>query len=165
MLSTQHKQYIIKHFVITSAFINALINGVVGYALFSGQAHIALWGSPSLAGDIIATVFLLTLIASVLVSWGVNLALVHSRIDTVEAKGVWGSLLARLPSAAWPRAFLFSTVATCVIAPVVLFAFHLMAIQSLATVSAITFKILFSVAVGLLVTPLMGLLAMSRKSV
>ena len=164
MLSTQHKQYIFKHYVLGSAVINTLINGAVAYVIFSTQPQIAIWGSPSLGVDIVATVFLLTLITSLLVNWSTGLAMSVGRVEAVRTEGFWLSLTERLPLAPWPRALLLSVVATGLIAPGVIYAFDLLAIQSLSSNAAMLFKTLFAVAVGLLVTPLIGLLALQRRA-
>lgn len=162
MLSTSHRQYIIKHFVISSGVINALLNGAIAYALFAGQGPIAIWGEPSFGADIIATIFLLTLITSLLVNWGTALAILHFRVDPLEGQGFLSKLEARLPEAAWPRALLFSVMATAIVAPLVLYSLHLLAIQSLSSISAIAFKTLFAVLLGWLVTPFIGVLALSK---
>ena len=163
MLSKHHKQYIIKHFVIAAALINAVINTAIGYMLFSGQEQIPVWGDPSLGVDIIATTFLLTAITSWLVGWSVGLALLYSRVEPIEAKGFGAAIVGRLPTGAWPRALLFGLVASCSIAPVVLYVLHVLAIQSLAPLSAVLFKTVFSVVLGLLLTPLVGVLALCDK--
>ena len=165
MLSTQHKKYIIKHFVIVSAFINASINGAIAYALFSAQPQIGLWGEPSLAVDIIATVFLLTLITSLLVNWSTALAIDLGRIEAIDTMSGCLRLAERLPQSPWPRALLCSVVATALIAPGVIYSFDLLAIESLSSGAAMMFKTLFAVAAGVLVTPVIGLLALQGRAI
>lgn len=164
MLSKHHKRYIINHFVIVSAVINALVNLSIGLAIFAGQDRITMWGEPSLGGDIIATVFLLTWITTVLVHWGVGLALTYGRIEPVIVSGIGVAIVKRLPISTSARALCFSVIAMLFITPPVLLMLHLLPFESLSVASAVLFKTLFAVLIGILLTPLIGLLALAKIS-
>jgi len=137
--------------------INLLINGVIAWLLFRNATHVPLWGQSSIAGDTIATSFLLPLITSLIV--------------TPIARGrVRGGHLAQLtPEAApgWiPRNTVLRSVAigiVCLIlfTPLTLLALQMLGVGTMTPWHFVYFKGMFAAVEGALVTPFLALWAIS----
>jgi hypothetical protein len=49
--------------------VNLMINGVIAWLLFRKATRVPMWGQSSIAGDTIATAFLLPAITCLIVTW------------------------------------------------------------------------------------------------
>jgi hypothetical protein len=49
--------------------VNLMINGVIAWLLFCKATRVPMWGQSSIAGDTIATAFLLPAITCLIVTW------------------------------------------------------------------------------------------------
>ncbi len=137
--------------------INLLINGLIAWLLFRTATHVPLWGQSSVAGDTIATSFLLPLITCLIV--------------TPIARGrVRGGHLAPLTPAAAPRWLPRNTIARSVVigmvclilfTPLTLLALEVLGIGSMTPWHFVYFKGMFAAIEGALVTPFLALWAIS----
>jgi hypothetical protein len=136
---------------------NLVINWVIAWLLFRNATHVPLWGHSSIAGDTIATSFLLPLITCLIVT---PIARGRVRAGLVQQ-------LARADSWKWlPRnVTLRGTVIgiLCLIAftPLTLLGFWVLGIAELTPWQFIWFKATFAAIEGALITPFLALWAIS----
>ena len=137
--------------------INLLINALIAWLLYRNAAIVPMWGQSSVAGDTIATSFLLPLITCLIV--------------TPIARGrVRGGHLPQLTPEAAPRWMPRNTIARSVVigivclilfAPLTLLALQVLGVGSMTPRHFVVFKGMFAALEGALVTPFLALWAIS----
>ena len=94
-LSASHRRLLIVDNGVVSALFNFVLNGAIAWALFRSVAHVPLWGEASVAGDTLATAFLLPLLTCLIVTRLVARQVTQGHVERLA--------LARPPLAAWSR--------------------------------------------------------------
>jgi hypothetical protein len=135
---------------------NLLINGVIAWLLFRNATHVPLFGQSSIAGDTIATAFLLPAITCLIVT---PLARARVRCGKLAAAAEAGSR--RVPRNMIVRAVMIGLIGLVLFAPVTLLLFRAAGIDALTPAHFIVFKAMFAAIEGTLVTPFMALWAIS----
>jgi hypothetical protein len=162
-LSSSQRQYIlIGHFVVPLA-INFVLNGVIAFAMFRGLRAVPTWAVESSAGpDLIGTCFFLPAITCLIVTPIVRR---HIRRGLV-APASWPESLPsslRLFRRALPmRALLFGLVGLGVFGSLVAATLVIAGPASFGLTPFLWLKASFSAALGGLVTPIIGLVALTE---
>jgi hypothetical protein len=161
-MQAAHWRYLLLDNGAGAAFINVVINGAIAWAIFHGAPTVPLWGPVGIAADTAATSlilpFLTCLIVTALTGWHVRAG---RQVSLAPA--------APLFTDAWPRALMaratvLAMVSLVLMVPVTLFAFVGLGIDRLPFQRFLAFKVVFAVADGLWVTPLVALLALTSAS-
>ena len=142
--------------VVGPFIVNLLINGVIAWLLFRKATHVPMWGQSGIAGDTIATAFLLPAITCLIVT-----PLARGRVRTGR--------MAALDDASWRwvprnmvwRALLMGLICMLVLAPLTLFLLGAVGVRELSPWHFIHFKATFAAVEGALVTPFLALWAIS----
>jgi hypothetical protein len=137
--------------------INFLINAVIAWLLFRHATHVPLWGQSSIAGDTIATSFLLPLITCLIVT-----PLARGRVRSGQVAALTAPAARKWP----PRNMIVRSVAIGVLGvilftPVTLLMLGAVGIGSLTPWHFVGFKGSFAAIEGGLVTPFLALWAIS----
>jgi hypothetical protein len=140
--------------------INLVLNGLIAWFLFRNATQVPLWGQSSIAGDTIATAFLLPLITCLIVT---PLARGKVRSGDVpqlvrDASRKW------LPHNALLRGLAIGILYAIVLAPPTIVAFRVLGIAALKPWHFVYFKGTFAAIEAVLVTPLLALWAISDIS-
>jgi hypothetical protein len=136
--------------------INLLINGAIAWLLYRNATHVPLWGQSSIAGDTIATSFLLPFITCLIVT-----PLARGRVRTGQVAQVIGESGRWLPRNAVWRGALVGILCLMALVPLTLSTLHLVGIAALTPWHFVYFKASFAAIEGVLVTPFLALWAIS----
>lgn len=163
-MSVTHWRYLLLDNGLGAALLNAAINGAIAWALFHHLPIVPLWGAVGIASDTIATSlilpFLTGIIVTALTGWHVRAGrLAPLVLGDARPPAAW------LPEGTAGRAGMLAVVSLVLLVPVTLLAFVGLGVEELPFERFLVFKIAFAVADGLLVTPLVALLALSRAPV
>lgn len=135
---------------------NLLINGTIAWLMFRRASGVTLWGQGSIAGDTIATSFLLPAITCLIVT-PIALARVRAgRLSPAEAGWRW------IPRNMIWRALLAGAVCLLALAPLALLILSACGVERLTPWQFIFFKAAFAAVEGGLVTPFIALWAISE---
>ncbi len=136
---------------------NLLINGVIAWLLFRNATQVPLWGQSSIAGDTIATSFLLPAITCLIVT-----PIARGRVRSGQLPPVVDAFWRWIPrNMAW-RAVLVGLICLLALTPLTLLAFGALGIGELTPWHFIYFKAIFAAIEGALVTPFLALWAISE---
>jgi hypothetical protein len=160
-MRTAHWRYLLLENGVGAALVNLVINGAIAWAVFHRALIVPLWGPVGIASDTVATSlilpFLTCLIVTALTGWHVRAGRQTPLMPLVAPLlGRW------LPERLLARAGVLAVVSLVVMVPVTLSAFVGLGIDRLPFERFVVFKVVFAVANGLWVTPLVALAALSR---
>jgi hypothetical protein len=159
-LSPAYRKYLLSQSLI-GALINFLVNGAVGWVLYSKLSEIPLYGSQSIAGDIVATSFLLPVLVCLIVT-----PLVRNEVRTAGLPaGSWihpassrvAHLLRNLPL----RAMVVGVFAALLVSPVAIWTIDELGVVGLDFWSFLLLKATFAAALAGAITPIVAGLALA----
>ncbi len=162
LLSRSQLSYALVGFVLVPAMANFVINGLIGWAIFRNADVVPLWGlGPSVGPDLLGTCFFLPFITCFVVT---PLTWRHIRRGTVEPLRELSAVPTWARGALRPvlrRAALLGLASLLVVGGVALASLSALGVSQVGLVPFLVFKVAFSVLLGLVVTPLIGLLALA----
>lgn len=135
---------------------NALVSAFFVWLLFRGATRIGLWGMNGVAFDLVPTTFMLTLMTTVAVTW-----LIRRRVATGATKRAAGTT--PLPANRLLRGLVLGLAMVVLLVPVTVAALSQLWVGDWTFGQMLVFKIVFGVAVGLIVTPLVVLAALRDR--
>ncbi len=136
---------------------NLLINGVIAWALYRHATHVPLWGQSSIAGDTIATAFLLPAITCLIVT-----PMARGRVRSGRLAAVTDTAWRWIPRNMLWRALLIGLIGLIVLTPPTLLVFGALGIGQVSPWQFVYFKATFAAIEGALVTPFLALWAISE---
>jgi len=163
-LSAQHRRLLWLDQGVGSAVFNFLLNAAIAWLLFHSAEVVPLWGQTSIAGDTLATAFILPLLTSLIVSRMVAGQVAAGRIAPLAvptASRLLGALAAR---AALGRGVLLGAAGMLAAAVPVILWFAWAGPRSLDLAAFLWFKAGFAAALAAVVTPVIGWTALLRAS-
>jgi hypothetical protein len=158
-----HWRYLLLDNGVGAAFLNAVINGAIAWAVFHEVPLVPLWGAVGIASDTIATSlilpFLTCVIVTALTAWHVRAGrLAPLAVTRGSMPGPW------LPEGTLPRAAFLAVASLVLLVPVTLLGLVAAGVAELPFEQFLVFKVAFAVAAGLLVTPFVALVALARAA-
>jgi hypothetical protein len=155
-VSSSHRTFLLLEQGVGSVVVNLPLNAAIAWLLFRGASAVPFWGSQSLAGDTIATCFLLPLITTLIATPLCRHRVRAGGLTPLPWTDRMRATLGRLPSGTWWRGVVFGALTTIVVAPVALVALRGIGVDVLPFGSFVAFKGVFAAALGALVTPLIA---------
>jgi hypothetical protein len=147
-----------------TALINVVINGTIAILVFRGVETVPLWGLTSIAGDTLATSFLLPLLLCLIATPLARREVSRGRIPPLPLRRGDHRLFRLLPEKARLRALVLGLLGLLLVGPPMLALFVALGVTSLPYWTFIAFKALFAGALAGLLGPLVGLWAIVRFS-
>lgn len=154
------RRYLVREHVVGSGLFNLLFNALLAWVLFRGLEAVPLWGRHSIAGDTLATAFMLPFMTTLIVT---RLARRHVRRGRVERLGWTPSshpLLGWLPSAPLPRAAVLGGIGLLVAGLPTAWALGALHVDGMELWSFVGFKALFATGMAVVVTPVVAVWAL-----
>ncbi|HVN83806.1 MAG TPA: hypothetical protein VMW17_03080 [Candidatus Binatia bacterium] len=139
--------------------MNLAINAAIAYLTFRGARTVPLWGQQSIAGDTIGTTFFLPLITCLIVTPLVGRQVRTGQVPLFRGKSPGFNWAPR--RTLW-RGVLLGLISTLVVAPVALIILATCGVAHQGFWSFVLFKAAFAAALGVLVTPLIALWAITE---
>lgn len=81
-----YSKYIIVDQCLIPVCINFVLNGAIGWMVFSSVQHLPMWGDPSIGGDILATAFLLPFLVTVIASYFIKKQIKNDEAPKLDFK-------------------------------------------------------------------------------
>ena len=156
-LTPAQRRFVLLDNVVGPFVVNLLINGVIAWLLFRKATHVPMWGQSSIAGDTIATAFLLPAITCLIVT-----PLARGRVRTGRVAAVDDASWRRIPRNMVWRALLIGLICLLVLTPLTLFVLGALGVGGLSPWHFVYFKATFAAVEGALVTPFLALWAISE---
>jgi hypothetical protein len=138
---------------------NLLINGVIAWLLYRNATHVPLWGQSSIAGDTIATAFLLPAITCLIVT-----PLARGRVRTGRLEAASDASWRWIPRNMLWRAVLIGLICLIALTPLTLLVFGALGVGELTPWHFVYYKATFAAIEGAMVTPFLALWAISEAT-
>lgn len=155
-----HRRFLLVDNGIGPVISNLAINGLIAWLIYRNLTQVPLWGQTSIAGDTIATSFLLPLITCLIVTPMARGKVRAGQVPYLARHDFWKWL----PHNAIVRGVLIGIVGLAVLPPLTLKGLQLVGVTSMKPWHFIYFKASFAAFEGVLVTPLLALWAISDIS-
>ena len=164
-LPKENRRWIVLRAVLATAVFNLVVNAATGWLAVLGQDGVQLWGAPlaetTVFWNLVGTLFLLPLITCALVTTAVRHEVRAGSLKSLSRLRSSHPLLSALPAGRLRRGLALGAIAVAAAAPLLLVAVALWNGIELTTAEFLDVQVLFAVALGTLVTPLIALYAMT----
>jgi len=161
-----NRRWIVVNALIATALINVVLNVGIDLLSVAGKGPIPLWEPPlvrpSTAWTLIGTLFLLPFFTCLLATTAVRSEVRDGKLESVKAVREHGRL-ASLPASRRGRGVAFGLAALATLGPPLLLAMTLLDFPDLSHSNYIAYQVVFAVALGAVVTPLIAVRAMADE--
>jgi hypothetical protein len=163
-MTASHRRWIVINAILVTALINAVLNGLIAWATAAGRSRIPLWSTPLLGGpstvtDTVGTLFILPLTTTLILTAVVRLELRRGRLEPLRCRGGLETLRLCLPPNSLARGAALGALCLVVLAPLAVAVVLAADFGDISTRAFVVYKVIFGVVLGLLVTPLIAVLA------
>lgn len=157
-LRPEHRRFLLLEQGLGAALFNLLLNGGIAWLMVRSLRTVPTWGGDlSIAGDTIATAFLLPFITCLVVTRLARAQVEKGRLPALGWHRSSHAVLRRLPSRVLPRAAVLGLACAVALGPVVVWTLALLEVRELAAWPFVVFKAAFAGALAALVTPVVAL--------
>jgi hypothetical protein len=143
-----HRRYIQRERLIGTG-VNLVISVAFTVLLFSTFPVIEMWGANGIAVDLVATVFMLTLMGGLALGVLTTKRVRDGAIDPLPQR-LWGKLVRTLPRNVLVRTAIVAVAVTTLVVPLSVLVFWLLGIESMSFSGYLVFKALYGPLVGAL---------------
>jgi hypothetical protein len=169
-MSASHRRWIVINAVAVTALVNAVVNGLIAWATAGGRSRIPLWstplvGGPSTVNDTAGTRFILPLTTTIILTAVVRQELRRGRLEPLRCRGGLETLRLYLPPKSLARGAVLGAMCFVLLAPPTLAVVLATDFGDISTRAFVVYKVIFGVVYGLLVTPLIAVLAIGSGGV
>lgn len=162
MLSPSQRTFLTREQIVAPALFNLALNAGLAWLVFRNHTPIPLWGDPSIAGDLLGTLFLLPFFTCLAVTPLVRRAARAGKVDRLDIVPGQHRVLRLLPRSIWARAALAGLVCLVLFGPPSVLLLSALGIESFSLATAVPFKGVFAGLLAALVTPWLALYALAR---
>lgn len=155
----QHWRYLLIEQGLGAGVFNVAFNAAIAWASFKSLAVVPLWGTLSIAADVVATAFLLPFMTTLVVTALARRDLRRGRLSHL----VGDRYLGWLPGSPATRGALLGGACSVLVVPPTLIALHVLHVDALAFTRFLVFKALFAGALALVVTPFIAYAALDDR--
>jgi hypothetical protein len=161
-LAPDHRRFLLVDQGIGPTVFNFALNAGIAWAMFRTAASVPLWGQSSIAGDTIATAFILPLLTSVIVGKVVDHQVGSGKLRALEPVALPNSSLAF--RASYQKGVLLGLASVVLAAAPLVWVLASFGPAELERDPFILFKATFAAVLGAVVTPLLGWWALMHAS-
>jgi hypothetical protein len=160
---SDHRRWLFWQTIVIAAFANAALNALIAWVSTLGEDEVPLWAIPLVEGpstitDTVGTFFVLTFLTTLVVTTAVWHELEGERLPRLEVHHRL-PFVDRLPPTRLRRAVMLGLACMAVLGPPAVIALIALDFGDLSIGDFVLYKAIFGVVLGLLVTPLIALLA------
>jgi hypothetical protein len=161
-LTPAHRRFLIRDALLIAAFVNAGLSALIAWLLTLGEDEIPLAAVPLVEGpsvivDSVGTFFVLTFLTTLAITtavWKENRQGHLSRLERAP-----GSFAERLPATRLRRAVRLGLLCMLALGPIAVVALLLLDYGGISISEFVIYKAIFGIALGVLVTPLIAMVA------
>jgi hypothetical protein len=163
-----HRRWIYLNALLATAVINLAVNAAIAWVSVIGERRVPLWSvplvdKPSTITDTIGTLFMLPLITCLLCTTAVWHDIATGRLPPLNATPGVQALVARLPRSRLRRGFRLGALLTIALTPVTILVLVMVDFANLTAAQFVLYKAAFSIALGMIVTPVIAMLAIASS--
>jgi hypothetical protein len=168
-LSAEHRRWLFLNAVLITAFINAALNALIAWGSAATEDEIPLWAAPLVGGpstiwDTIGTFFILPLVTTLLITTVIWHELAAGRLEPLVLDDASGAFFRRLPRTRFRRGLYFGALTTLMLAPAGVIVLVAIDFGDISVGDFVLYKTIFGIVLGLIVTPFIGIAAMTGKT-
>lgn len=161
-LTAAHRRFLIRDALIIAAIANAVLNAFFAWFFTLGEDEVPLIAAPLVEGpsvivDTVATLFVLTFLTTLAITTAVWKEMREGHLTRVPHPP--GSFADRLPKTRLRRATVLGLLCMLALGPIVAAVLALLDYGDLSIGEFVTFKAIFGVLLGTLVTPPIAMIA------
>jgi hypothetical protein len=161
-LTAAHRRFLIRDALLIAAFANAALNALIAWLLTLGEDEIPLAAVPLVEGpsvivDTVGTFFVLTFLTTLAITTAVWKEIRTGHLTRLPLAP--GSFAERLPDTRLRRAVRLGLLCMLVLGPIAVAVLLLLDYGDLPIGEFVVYKAIFGVALGVLVTPLIAMVA------
>jgi hypothetical protein len=162
-VSSDHRRWLFWQTIVIAAIANAALNALIAWISTLGEHEVPLWAVPLVEGpstitDTVGTFFVLTFLTTLVVTTAVWHELDGERLPRLDTRHRL-PLVERLPPTRLRRAVTLGLACMAVLGPPAVVALIAFDFGDLSIGDFVLYKAILGVLLGLLVTPLVALLA------
>lgn len=161
MLSPAQRTFIVNEQTIVPAVFNLALNAGLGWVVFRKLEQVPLWGDPSIAGDLIGTLFLLPFLTCLIVTPLVKRAARSGKVDWVSFAPSEHPVLRLFPRSVWLRAALVGFGSVLLFAVPFLALLSAIGVEGWAPMTMVIAKGIYAGLIAALCTPYLALYALA----
>ena len=166
-LPAPNRRWLVVNAIFVTALINVVLNWAIALGAVGGRDSVPMWGAPlvepSVFWDLVGTLFLLPLFTSALTTAAIRRDIRRGALERIEApRGVHRRLA---QPGRWGRGAAFGCLAVVALSPGFLVLLAALGFPELSKSQFIAWHTGFAVALGVLVTPPLAILAMADPEV
>lgn len=150
-LGPDHRRFLLVDQAVGGFVVNVVLSGTLGWLFLPRGAAVPLWGQFSIAGDTLATAFLLPFMTSLIANRIIRAQVRRGRVRALPSTEMPTSRWAKLPSVR--QGFVLGVGAVVLTAVPVILVFVATGLDAIPFWNFIAFKAGFAGVLGVLVTP------------
>ncbi|HEY6560581.1 MAG TPA: hypothetical protein VI072_25030 [Polyangiaceae bacterium] len=156
-MTPRERLYVIGQNGVGAAFVNALLNGFLGWLVVRGLSSFAMWQVPGVAGDLLGTAFGVSFGTAIGASFAVRKDFEKKKIGLPRISPALANLIARFPRGTWKRSLWLGFVSVPIFGVPVLVVLAASGTEAMTPSSFIIVKATLAAVQAALVTPLIVL--------
>jgi hypothetical protein len=163
-LERAHRRWILINAVLIAAFVNAALSALIAWLSAAGEDNVPLWsaplvGGPSTAIDTVGTFFVLPFLTTLVITTVVWAEMRDERLPPLSDPFPWAE---RLPATRLRRAAVIGLICMAILGPPAAAVVAALDFGDISVGTFVLYKAIFGVVLGVIVTPPIAMLAMSR---
>jgi hypothetical protein len=165
-VSADHRRWLVINAILITALVNAALNALVAWGSAAGEDEIPLWAAPLVGGpstitDTVGTFFILPLLTTLAITTVIWHELHAGRLERLSLAAGTDAILRRLPKRRFRRGLYFGALSTLIFAPAAVIVLVAIDFGDISVGDFVLYKAIFGVLLGLVVTPVIGVAALT----
>lgn len=161
MLNAAQRTFILHEQTIVPAVFNLALNAGLGWVLFRQLQQVPLWGDPSLAGDIVGTLFFLPFVTCLVVTPLVKRAARAGKVQWLSIAPGEHPVLRLFPRSLWLRAAFVGFGSVLLLGAPLIGLLAALGVEGWSVGTTVIAKGLYAALIAALVTPYLALYALA----
>jgi hypothetical protein len=161
MLNAAQRTFIVNEQTIVPAVFNLALNAGLGWVVFKKFESVPLWGDPSIAGDIVGTLFFLPFLTCLIVTPLVKRAARTGKVEWLSIAPGEHPVLRLFPRSLWLRALLVGFASVVLVGVPLIGLLAVLGTASWSVGTMVIVKSIYAALIAALVTPYLALYALT----
>jgi hypothetical protein len=166
-LSGEHRRYIFWQAIFGAAIVNLVLNAGIAWLSVQGEDSVPRWAvpildRPSTITDTVGTFFILPLLTTLIFTTLARRDIRHGKVESLGWTRASHPFLSRLPVPTLRRGLMLGAITTALLAPPAVLAIVAIGVGDLSVGEFVTYKAVFGIVLGLVVTPIVALWALAE---
>jgi hypothetical protein len=165
-LEQAQRRWIVLNAILIAALINAALSALIAWLITLDEEQVPLWAAPLVEGpstviDTVGTLFVLPFLTTLIITTVVRAEMRHERLRPLAEARSWTE---RLPATRARRGAVLGLICMAVLGPPVVAVLVALDFGDLSVGEFVLYKAIFGVALGVVVSPPIALLALGESA-